>query len=41
MSSSVFVKNFDGQTINFIVDFKKDKVKDLFNQYSEKVGMKA
>mgnify|MGYP000013407725 CR=1 FL=1 len=41
MTTNIFIKNVNGNTLTFQVDMKTEKLKDLLAKYSAKTGIKA
>ena len=39
MTSNIFLRNVDGQSLIFQMDLSCDKVKDLFDKYAKKTKM--
>ncbi len=41
MTTNIFIKNANGNTITFQVDMKTERLKDLLAKYSVKTGITA
>lgn len=39
MTSNIFIKNINGQSLAFQIDLKTEMVKDLLKKYGDKTGI--
>ena len=41
MTTNIFIKNINGNTLTFQIDMKTEKIQNLLDKYSKKTGIKA